>query len=200
MVTKSTTGTEQHRTNVMVLEHLKPRERLIWVGRERVRGLQFAAVIFVLPPLMVLAWYLLVRAPLISLLGIALYFAAFLPLYVLAVKARKNFVLALTDRRIMVIYPCRSIYWFWNDDLNAVYPNIGADGTGDVKFLFKKQVQPQMKMLAAHGQRDGTISAIGNAALAEFNFTGIEDAQILSQITLSRLKGTGEMRPAVSQK
>jgi hypothetical protein len=197
MAMKLITETEQ-RANITVLEQLKPREKLIWAGRERVRGLQFAAVIFFAPPLLVLVWNLIVRAPLISLLGVALYFAAFLPLYALAVKARKNFVLALTDRRIMVIYPGRSVYWFWTEDLLAVNPSIANDGTGDVKFLFKKLVQPQM--LSLDGQKNGAISALGNAALAEFNFTGIEEAQALRQISLNRLKGDGEKRPSLNAK
>ena len=189
-------GMEQQRANALAYQHLKPRERLLWAGRQELRGVELFMLILVLPPLLLLVWQLVVQGLHMSLINTVVYFAPALLLWVLAGRVSKRPVMALTDRRVMIIYPERSVHWFLNEDLKAVYPTIDADGTGDVKFLFKRPVQTENRIISS--DRHMTPGMLAGVTHTEFGFTGITHAWVLRGLTLSQLQQDQEIRPRAS--
>ncbi|PWT98988.1 MAG: hypothetical protein C5B53_05965 [Candidatus Melainabacteria bacterium] len=191
-------GIDQERANALAYQHLKPRERLLWAGRKRLRGVELAFLILLLPPLFLLVWQIVVQARQIPLLEMLVYFAPALLFCVFAARANKRVVMALTDRRIMIIYPERSIHWFLNEDLKAVYPTIDADGTGDVKFLFKRPVQAENRVISS--DRHLVPGMVAGVTHTEFSFDGITHAWVLQALTLGQLQANDEVRPRASMR
>lgn len=188
-------GMEQQRANAIAFQYLKPRERLLWAGREQLRGIEWLVLMLLLPPVLLLAWQLLVQNRHLSLVDMLVYFSPALLLWALFTRTSKRAVMALTDRRIMVIYPERSMHWFLNDDLKAVYPTIDSDGIGDINFLFKKPLQPESRILSSN--RHIAPGMVAGVYHTEFSFTGIKHAWILQKLTLSKLQANDEVRPTI---
>lgn len=190
-------GINQKRANATAFEQLMPKERLIWAGKEKLTGLKTAALIFVVPPLAVLTWQLIVKGPYVSLVGAAVYLGVFLLLYVAAVRARQNRVFALTNKRIMIINPEKSVRWFWTSDVKDVISRVSTDGTGSVLFRFNKPVQPKTKDLTFSNITDGNFRTFDDVAVTEFHLTGLTDAAALKTLKAASLKSSDELRPSI---
>jgi len=185
----------QQQAELEATQLLEGSEKLLWAGKEGRSRTLVSAVVIVVVPVIVIAWQLLAHSY-VSPRGAILYLGIFFAMSYLIYRQGKDVVVALTNERIMLIYPKRAVHYFPITEVSSI-KTTGSAGTGNLKFEFGKRVASQTKVLSTRSssslmsqlvEKRESGKTYRNIPVVDVTFHKINDPESVKRLALATIQ------------